>query len=101
MSGSSPPQGSGFPRWALVRRCALALYLVILVAWSATYGVPVQRELVIAWVCGALVCVSIGRDPRLILQLVVDWMPIVLVLLAYDFSRGAADSSGSAPTSTR
>jgi membrane-associated phospholipid phosphatase len=89
-----PAAGLRFQRWALVRRCALALYLAILVVWSATYGIPVQRELVIAWVCGALVCASIGRDPRRVLQLVVDWMPIVLVLLAYDFSRGAADSFG-------
>ena len=86
--------GVWFPRWALVRRCALGLYLVALVAWSATYGIPVQRELVIAWVCGALVCVSIGRDPRQILQLALDWFPIVAVLLAYDFTRGAADSLG-------
>ena len=77
-----------------MRRCALALYLAILVAWSATYGVPVQRELVIAWVCGALACVSIGRHPREILQLVLDWLPIVAVLWAYDFTRGAADSFG-------
>jgi len=86
--------GLRFPRWALVRRCALALYLVVLVVWSAVYGIPVQRELVIAWVCGALVCVSIGRDPRQILQLALDWSPIVIVLLAYDFTRGAADSFG-------
>ena len=86
--------GVWFPRWALVRRCALGLYLVALVAWSATYRIPVQRELVIAWVCGALVCVSIGRDPRQILQLALDWFPIVAVLLAYDFTRGAADSLG-------
>ena len=86
--------GLWFPHWALVRRCALGLYLVALVAWSATYGIPVQRELVIAWVCGALVCVSIGRDPRQILQLALDWFPIVAVLLAYDFTRGAADSLG-------
>ncbi|HEY7256160.1 MAG TPA: phosphatase PAP2 family protein [Solirubrobacterales bacterium] len=89
-----PAAGLRLPRWALVRRCALAFYLAVLVVWSATYGIPVQRELVIAWVCGALVCVSIGRDPRLIPQLVLDWLPIVAVLLAYDFTRGAADSLG-------
>jgi hypothetical protein len=82
------------PHWALARRVALCLYLVVLVAWSATYGIPVQRELVIAWVCGALACASIGRSPRRVLQLVLDWMPIVAVLLAYDFTRGAADSLG-------
>jgi hypothetical protein len=89
-----PTAGLRLPRWALVRWVALSLYLVVLVVWSATYGIPVQRELVIAWVCGALVCVSIGRDPRLILQLALDWLPIVAVLLAYDFTRGAADSLG-------
>ncbi|HEY1355712.1 MAG TPA: phosphatase PAP2 family protein [Solirubrobacterales bacterium] len=86
--------GFRFQHWAAVRRCALAIYLAVLVVWSATYGVPVQRELVIAWVCGALVCVSIGRDPRLVPQLVLDWLPIVAILLAYDFTRGAADSLG-------
>jgi membrane-associated phospholipid phosphatase len=88
------PAYSRFARWPQVRRGALALYCVALVAWGAHYGVPVQRELVILWVCGALVCASIGQHPRQILQIVVDWLPIVLVLCAYDFTRGAADSLG-------
>ena len=83
----------------MVRRCALGLYFVALVVWSATYGIPVQRELVIAWICGALACASIGRPPRQILQLVLDWLPIVAVLCAYDFSRGAPTRSGSASMS--
>jgi PAP2 superfamily len=83
-----------FPHWPLVRRCALGLYFLGLIVWSANYGIPVQRELVILWTCGALAVVSIGRHPRQILQLVVDWLPIVLVLGAYDFTRGAADSLG-------
>lgn len=83
-----------FPHWALVRRCAVGLYSVALVVWSAHYGIPVQRELVIAWVCGGLVCTSLGRHPRQIRQIAVDWLPIVLVLGAYDFTRGAADSLG-------
>jgi membrane-associated phospholipid phosphatase len=83
-----------FAHWATVRRCALGAYFVALVAWSAHYGVPVQRELVISWVCGALACNSVGRHPREILRIVVDWLPIVLVLCAYDLTRGAADSLG-------
>ena len=85
---------AGFRHWPAVRAVALVLYLAALVAWSAHYGIPVQRELVIAWVCGALVCASLGRHPRQIVQMVLDWLPIVLVLLAYDFTRGAADSLG-------
>jgi membrane-associated phospholipid phosphatase len=83
-----------FPYWAAVRRCVLGLYLLSVVAWSAKYGIPVQRELVVLWICGALACASLGRHPREILQLLLDWLPIVLVLSAYDFTRGAADSLG-------
>jgi len=83
-----------FAHWAVVRRCALVLYFAALIVWSARYGIPVQRELVIAWVCGALACNSVGRHPREILQIVIDWLPIVLVLCAYDLTRGVADSLG-------
>jgi PAP2 superfamily protein len=83
-----------FSHWAAVRRCVLLLYLGSLVAWSAHYGIPVQRELVVAWICGALGCASLGRHPRQTLRLVRDWLPLVVVLSAYDFTRGAADSLG-------
>jgi hypothetical protein len=83
-----------FASWVPARPYALAVFFVALVLWSARYGIPVQRELVILWTCGALACVSIGRPRREILQLVTDWLPIVAVLWAYDLSRGAADSLG-------
>lgn len=83
-----------FASWSVLRPYALGLYLIGLVLWTATYGIPVQRELVILWTCGALACVSIGRPPREILQLVIDWLPIVAVLWIYDLTRGAADSWG-------
>ena len=83
-----------FPHWAVVRRCALIVYFASLIVWSAAYGIPAQRELVVLWVCGALVCASLGRHPREILNLIRDWLPLVIVLSAYDFSRGAADEFG-------
>jgi membrane-associated phospholipid phosphatase len=83
-----------FGSWATARRVALVLYFAVLVVWSAQYGVPVQRELVIAWTCSALACASIGRPAREIVRLVLDWLPIVVVLWAYDLTRGTADSLG-------
>ncbi len=83
-----------FAHWEVVRRGALVIYFAALIVWSAHYGIPVQRELVIAWVCGALACACVGRPPRQMLRLVTDWLPIVAVLAVYDFTRGAADSLG-------
>jgi membrane-associated phospholipid phosphatase len=83
-----------FASLAVLRPYAFGLYVVALVLWTAAYGVPVQRELVILWTCGALACASIGRPPREILQIGIDWLPIVAVLWAYDLTRGAADSMG-------
>lgn len=83
-----------FASWAVLRPYALGLYFVGLILWTASNGIPTQRELVILWTCGALACASIGRPPREILQLVIDWLPIVAVLWAYDLTRGAADSWG-------
>ena len=83
-----------FASLSVLRPYALGLYFVGLILWTATYGIPVQRELVILWTCGALACVSIGRPLWEIVQLVIDWLPIVAVLWVYDLTRGAADSIG-------
>lgn len=92
---ASPAEvGTGVDRWAWARTAALVVYFAALVVWSANYGIPVQRELVILWTVGALACFSLGRPPRQILRLLVDWLPVVAILLAYDFTRGAADSLG-------
>jgi hypothetical protein len=93
-AGSEAEPVLHFGHWLAVRRCALALYFVGLVVWSYNYGIPVQRELVILWVCGALACACIGRHPREMLWLIIDWAPMVIVLAAYDVTRGVADKLG-------
>jgi PAP2 superfamily len=85
------------PRWSAIRWCAAVAYVAALVAYTVAYGIPVQRELVIAWTCGALACASIGRPPREVPRLLFDWVPIVAILGVYDFTRGAADSIGIEP----
>jgi hypothetical protein len=92
--GGEDAADSGFGHWVAVRRGVLVLYFISLGVWSAHYGIPVQRELVVAWVCGALACASLGRPWREVLRLVRDWLPMMILLSAYDFTRGAADSLG-------
>jgi hypothetical protein len=92
--GNEETVDSGFGHWAAVRRGVLVLYFTCVGVWCARYGIPAQRELVVAWVLGALACASLGRPWRQLLRLVRDWLPMVILLSAYDFSRGAADSLG-------
>lgn len=92
--GAEQATGFRFEHWRAVRWSALVAYFAALVVWSANYGIPVQRELVVVWTCGALACASIGRHPREILRLLADWVPMVIVLAAYDLTRGVADSFG-------
>jgi hypothetical protein len=49
---------------------------------------------VVAWVCGALACGSLALPCRGVFRLERDWLPMMILLTAYDFTRGAADSLG-------
>jgi hypothetical protein len=84
----------GNPVWKPVRRVLLAAYLVAFVWVSAKRGIAFDRETVIGWICGALLVTSVGRPPRRVLQLVLDWIPLVLVYVVYDLTRGLADELG-------
>jgi membrane-associated phospholipid phosphatase len=92
--GDEGASASGFGHWVAVRRGALVLYFISLGVWSAHYGIPGQHQVVVAWVCGALACALLGRPWRAALRLMRDWLPVMLLLSAYDFSRGAADRLG-------
>jgi hypothetical protein len=92
--GDEEAPDSGFGHWVAVRRGVLVVYFISLGVWSAHYGIPVQRELVVAWILGALACAALGRSWHEVLRLVRDWLPMMILLSAYDFTRGAADSLG-------
>jgi hypothetical protein len=81
--------------WKGLRYLALSLYLAALLYESFfDEGVPIGRDRVILWTVGALVCASIGTSWRRLRQIAIDWVPFAAVLIAYDYSRGAADSLG-------
>ncbi len=91
---AQPTAELAYPHWPIIRRVVLVAYVAALGAYVGVFGVPAQRELVIAWVVGGLACLSLGRPAREIGQLLIDWLPIVAVLAVYDLTRGAADSLG-------
>jgi hypothetical protein len=69
-------------------------YAVVLVAAVATWGFPLERAQVLLWLMGALFIATAGRPGGGALRILRDWVPLGLVLAAYDLSRGLADTLG-------
>jgi hypothetical protein len=77
-------RGLRYLRWA-----AVAVWAVVIVWRTVTDGFAFNRELLLVYICTGLAAASIGQGKRVI-YVVRDWLPFALVLIAYDFSRGAA-----------
>ncbi|HEY2815179.1 MAG TPA: phosphatase PAP2 family protein [Acidimicrobiales bacterium] len=80
--------------WIVVRWIALATYAVVLVLWCNAYGVPIGHDYIFIWILIGLLCACIGRTWMSIVHLLIDWGPFLLVVIAYDLSRGWADGAG-------
>jgi hypothetical protein len=74
-----------------LRYSPLALYAAI--AWFSwrRHGVPVLPDRLLPWLIGLLLALSVTNLRRLARGLIVDWLPFVLALTAYDLLRGIAD----------
>lgn len=73
---------------------AVAVFAFVLVwNWSRD-GVPFDRTGLLAWVAIGLACLCIGRHPIWLLWVVIDFLPLAGVLIAYDRLRGWADTAG-------
>ena len=78
----------------VARWLGLLAYGALFVWGYRRWGFPRQREEVIAWLVGALVVVAAFTPGRRVWRVLVDWIPFTLVFVAYDYSRGAADTLG-------
>ncbi len=85
---SAPPR----PEWQRVARAAaIGLYAGALVAWWGTEGIPLDREQIFLWLAGGLVVLSVGSPQGGLWRVLRDWLPVALVLILYDLTRGAAE----------
>jgi membrane-associated phospholipid phosphatase len=74
-----------------VRIGAPVAWAVATVMLVARVGVPTSRQLVLLWVLTGMVAFSASNLPGRLPRLVVDWGPLVALLLVYDLLRGFAD----------
>ena len=77
-----------------LRWLAAAGYVAFFVQQYRSSGFPFDRERVLAWVGAALLITGIGKGWRHVGRIVTDWLPFAALLIAYDYSRGAADDLG-------
>ena len=79
-------------RLTLIRRIAVATWVLVIVYRTATAGLAFNRELLLLYIATGLAAASVGR--RKMLMVIRDWLPFAVVLLVYDVSRGAAKLVG-------
>lgn len=90
LSTDAPPGG-----WKPLRLAvAGGAFVGVFVASVLTRGIPLEREQVLAWVMVALAVVAFAGPERRVRQVVTDWLPFLLVLVIYDYSRGWAARAG-------
>jgi hypothetical protein len=92
----APAQTTADPRkrrLRVARRLAVTVWACVVVYRTTTEGFAFNRELLLLYICTGLAAASIGQGRR-VLYVIKDWLPFALVLMAYDFSRGAATLIG-------
>lgn len=80
--------------WRWTRRAALLVYIAVLVVVVSKNGVPTGRGTIAAIIVSGLAISAIGQGWRRLWQVLRDWLPFTLVLLAYDRTRAVADAVG-------
>lgn len=87
---NAPSSFSSRVSWDTVRWGILGLYAAVLAVFCATRGVPMDRVGLTLWIVAGLSAVCVGRGWRTWGRMMLDWLPFQGILLAYDYSYGAA-----------
>jgi hypothetical protein len=89
-----PPESIPGKIFRVARLVALTTWASLLIYYWHRDGVPFDREGLLLWVCLGVLAGSVGRHPLALLQVVLDFVPFALVLIAYDYLRGLSYQLG-------
>ena len=78
----------------MLGRIAVGAWAIGLVWFIFAQGFPFDRAYQTLWILSGLVLTSIGRGWRHVGRIFLDWIPLILVLYAYDYSRHFAEVLG-------
>ena len=81
--------------WRTLIRAVLWTGLALaFVAMCFVDGLPTDRVVLLGWGLGGLVAHAAVDGWRRLVRLLVEWLPVAALLLAYDATRGVADTLG-------
>src|SRR5438270_9265741 len=89
-AASAPRRGSSVPAWARPGLIAPAVYLALSIALIALLCVPYERDVLALWLLGGLLCFSLSDLRGYARGVVLEWVPFIAILIAYDSLRGSA-----------
>src|SRR6188508_1680588 len=75
-----------------MRWVAPALYVAALSGYMWREGIPVGRERLLLWIVLGLLALSTTNLRGWFRSVLLEWLPLALVLAAYDLLRGQADT---------
>jgi hypothetical protein len=93
-TGATAPPAVPDAGHRVLRGLLSALLLAAFVGTCLVTGLPTDRLVVLGWVLAVLAVQSLGRGWLALVRLLADWLPLVGLLMLYDFSRGFADGLG-------
>jgi hypothetical protein len=67
-----------------------AVYVCLSLAVFALFGVPIQRDVLAIWLLLGLLCFSLSDIRGYARGVVLEWLPFIGLLIAYDSLRGSA-----------
>ncbi|MFI6845555.1 phosphatase PAP2 family protein [Kitasatospora sp. NBC_00085] len=85
-----PQPGARASALARLRLLAWPLYLLALLWYLRTYGLPYSNDVVFCWLIGALLAAAVhsGHGRRGFLLVLRDWVPVMAAVWAYSLLRG-------------
>ena len=67
-----------------------AIYVCFSLVAFAVFGIPIQRDVLAIWLLLGLLCFSLSDLRGYARGLVIEWLPFIALLVAYDSLRGSA-----------
>jgi PAP2 superfamily len=88
---------AGSPTLRRARPLLFVFYAVGLAFYSFTISPPLSLQPLLMWLSAAMFIASVGNPLGWAKGMLIDWLPIYIILIAYDIARGLVDNLGITP----